>query len=105
TGIGATALCLVTLAMHTLLPLRPEVSFLAVLVTFLTASFLGTISHAPGGPRVIEATMLLGLPQFQKEELVAALLMFRIRYFMLPRLLAALAWGLRELRPLARPHR
>ena len=104
-GIGATDLCLVTLAMHTLLPSRPEVSFLAVLVTFLTASFLGTISHAPGGLGVIEATMLLGLPQFQKEELVAALLMFRILYFMLPLLLAALALGLRELWMLARPQR
>ena len=48
--------------------------------------------------------MLLGLPQFQKEELVATLLTFRVLYFMLPLLLAALSLGVRELRLLARPH-
>ncbi len=103
-GIGATDLCLVTLAMYTLLPSSPAVGFLIVLVTFLTASLLGTVSHAPGGLGVIETTMLLGLPQFHKEELIAALLTFRVLYFMLPLLVAALSLGLRELRLLVRPH-
>jgi len=90
--------------MYTLLPSSPAIGFLTALVTFLTASLLGTVSHAPGGLGVIEATMLLGLPQFQKEELVAALLTFRVLYFMLPLLLAALSLGVRELHLLARPH-
>jgi glycosyltransferase 2 family protein len=102
-GIGATDLSLVTLAMYALLPSSPALGFLTILVTFLTASLLGTVSHAPGGLGVIEATMLLGLPQFQKEELVAALLTFRVLYFTLPLLLAALSLGVRELRLLARP--
>jgi len=101
-GIGATDLCMVTLAMYTLLPASPAVEFLTVLITFLTASLLGTVSHAPGGLGVIEATMLLELPQFQKEELVAALLTFRVLYFMLPLFLAALSLGLRELNLLVR---
>jgi uncharacterized membrane protein YbhN (UPF0104 family) len=96
-AIGATDLCMVTLAMYTLLPASPSVGFLTVLITFLAASLLGTVSHAPGGLGVIEATMLLELPQFQKEEMVAALLTFRVLYFMLPLFLAALALGLREL--------
>jgi uncharacterized membrane protein YbhN (UPF0104 family) len=103
-GIGATDLCLVTLAMYTLLPSRPAIGLLTTLVTFLTASLLGTVSHAPGGLGVIEATMLLGLPQLQKEELIATLLTFRVLYFMLPLLLAALSLGVRELHLLARPH-
>jgi uncharacterized membrane protein YbhN (UPF0104 family) len=61
------------------------------------------LSHAPGGLGVIEATMLLGLPQFQKEEMVATLLTFRVLYFMLPLVFAALSLGVRELRQLARP--
>ena len=101
-GIGATDLCMVTLAMYTLLPPSPTVGFLTVLITFLTASLLGTVSHAPGGLGVIEATMLLELPQFQKVELVAALLTFRVLYFMLPLFLAALSLGLRELSLLVR---
>jgi glycosyltransferase 2 family protein len=101
-GIGALDLGLVTLAMYTLLPAAPPVSLLTVMVVFLTAALLGTVSHAPGGLGVIEATMLVGLPQFQREELLAALLTFRALYFVLPLLLATLSLGVRELRMLAR---
>lgn len=100
-AIGTIDLVFVTLAMYTLLPSSPAVGFVTVLVTFLTATLLGTVSHAPGGLGIIEATMLLGLPQFQKEELLAALLTFRALYFVLPLFLAALSLGLRELRMLA----
>lgn len=102
-GIGATDLVLVTLAMYTLLPPQPAVDFATVLVIFLTATLLGTISHAPGSLGVIEAAVLIGLPQFQKEELLAALLTFRALYFVLPLVLASCALAVRELGLLARP--
>jgi uncharacterized membrane protein YbhN (UPF0104 family) len=102
-GIGALDLSLVTMAMYILLPPTPAVGFVTVLVIFLTATLLGTVSHAPGGLGVIEATMLVGLAQFQREELLAALLTFRALYFVLPLLLATISLGLRELRSLARP--
>jgi glycosyltransferase 2 family protein len=101
-GIGVADLSLVALAMYTLLPATPAVAFDTVLVVFLTSVFLGTVSHAPGGLGIIEATMLFGLRQFQKEELLAALLTFRVLYFVLPLLVAALSLGLRELQVLAR---
>jgi len=102
-GIGALDLSLVTLAMYTLLPSDPAVDLPTVMVIFLTATLLGTASHAPGGLGVIEATVLLGLTQFAKEELLAALLTFRALYFVLPLCLATLSLGLRELRMLAHP--
>lgn len=102
-GIGALDLALVTFAMYTLLPPDPVVAFPTILVVFLTATLLGTVSHAPGGLGVIEATVLIGLPQFQREELLAALLTFRALYFVLPLLLATLTLGLRELWMLAWP--
>jgi glycosyltransferase 2 family protein len=102
-GIGALDLSLVTMAMYILLPPTPAVGFVTVQVIFLTATLLGTVSHAPGGLGVIEATMLVGLAQFQREELLAALLTFRALYFVLPLLLATISLGLRELRLLARP--
>ncbi len=37
-----------------------------------------------------------GLPQFEKEELLASLLIFRVLYFVLPLTLAVLALGTRE---------
>ena len=72
-----------------------------MMVTFLTATLLGTVSHAPGGLGVIEVDHALGLPQFQREELLAALLTFRALYFVLPLCLATLSLGVRELRMLA----
>jgi glycosyltransferase 2 family protein len=100
-GIGTLDLSLVTCAMYALLPPSPAVGFASVLIIFLTATILGTVSHAPGGLGVIEATMLVGLPEFQREDLLAALLTFRALYFVLPLLLATLSLGFRELRMLA----
>lgn len=102
-GIGALDLSLVTLAMYSLLPPTPAVGFASVVVIFLTATILGTVSHAPGGLGVIEATMLIGLPEFEREELLAALLTFRALYFVLPLFLATLSLAFRELRLLAYP--
>jgi uncharacterized membrane protein YbhN (UPF0104 family) len=102
-GIGATDLVLVTLAMYTLLPAQPAVGIATVLVIFLTATLLGTVSHAPGSLGVIEAAVLIGLPQFQKEELLAALLTFRGLYFVLPVILATFILAVRELGLVAQP--
>jgi uncharacterized membrane protein YbhN (UPF0104 family) len=101
--IGGMDLALVTLAMYALLPAAPTAGFAGVLVVFLTATFLGTVSHAPGGLGVIEATMLIGLPVFPREDLLAALVTFRALYFVLPLLLAALSLALRELIIVTRP--
>jgi hypothetical protein len=103
TGIGAMDLCLVSAAMYALLPQSPAVDFVPVLVIFVTATLLGTVSHVPGSLGVIEAALLIGLPQFPKEALLAALLTFRVAYFVIPFLLATLALGLRELGLVARP--
>jgi glycosyltransferase 2 family protein len=101
-GIGVLDLTLVTLAMYVLLPTLPPVELPTVMVVFLAATLLGTVSHAPAGLGVIEATMLLGLPQFPREALLAALLTFRALYFLLPLFLATVSLGIRELRMLAR---
>ena len=67
-----------------------------MLVIFVTAALLGFLSHAPGSLGVFEAAMLVALPQFQKEELLAALLIFRMLYFILPFLAAVLLLSVRE---------
>jgi hypothetical protein len=85
------------MAMYVLLPAQPAIDFITLLVIFVTAILLGFLSHAPGSLGVIEAAMLVGLPQFAKEELLASLLIFRFLYFMLPVSFAALLLGVREL--------
>jgi hypothetical protein len=87
--------------MYILLPAQPAIDFITLLVVFVTAILFGFLSHAPGSLGVIEVAMLVGLPQFPKEELLASLLIFRFLYFVLPLALAALLLGLRELRLLA----
>src|SRR5215471_975873 len=101
-GIGALDLGAGTIKMYTFLPAYPPVDFIILLAVFITAILFGFASHAPGSLGVIEVAMLVGLPQFAKEELLASLLIFRFLYFVLPLSLAALLLGLRELRLLAR---
>jgi uncharacterized membrane protein YbhN (UPF0104 family) len=72
-----------------------------LLVVFVTAILLGFVSHAPGSLGVIEVTMLVGLPEFPKEELLASLLTFRFLYFIVPLSFAAVLLGVRELRLIA----
>jgi uncharacterized membrane protein YbhN (UPF0104 family) len=96
-GIGILDLSLGALAMYTLLPASPAIDIVTLLVIFVTAILVGFLSHAPGSLGVFETAMLIGLPQFQKEELLASLLLFRFMYFVVPLLLAAALLGAREL--------
>jgi uncharacterized membrane protein YbhN (UPF0104 family) len=96
-GIGILDLGSGAIAMYILLPAYPAIDFVTLLVIFVTAMLLGFLSHAPGSLGVIETAMLVGLHQFQKEELLASLLMFRVLYFVLPLFVAASLLGLREL--------
>jgi uncharacterized membrane protein YbhN (UPF0104 family) len=96
-AIGVIDLTLAAVAMYLLLPDGAAVDFVTLMVIFVTATLLGFLSHAPGSLGVIEAAMLIGLPQVPKEELLASLLIFRALYFVLPLLLALLLLLLREL--------
>ena len=95
-GIGILDLGLTGCAMYVLLPVHPPAEFIPSLVTFVMAALLGFFSHAPGSLGVFEAAMLVGLPQFEIEQLLASLLIFRVLYFLLPLSLAACALGVRE---------
>lgn len=102
-GIGVLDLCLGTLAMFVLLPSSPTIDFLTLLVIFVVAMLLGFLSHAPGSLGVIEAAMLVGLRQFQKEELLASLLIFRALYFVLPLFIGGLILAMHELWSMMQP--
>lgn len=95
-AIGVCDLTVVSLAMYALLPAQPPLAFFPLLVTFVMATLLGFISHAPGSIGVFDAAMLIGLPLFEKEQLLASLLIFRFLYFVVPLFLAVAALGVRE---------
>jgi uncharacterized membrane protein YbhN (UPF0104 family) len=96
-GIGVLDLGFAALVMYTLLPDQPSVEFVSLLVIFVTATLLGFLSHSPGSLGVLDAALLVGLQQFEKESLLAALLIYRAMYFMLPLCLAIVMLGIREL--------
>jgi uncharacterized membrane protein YbhN (UPF0104 family) len=94
--IGLFDLGCCAMAMYMLLPSEPNVGFITILVVFVSATLLGFASHAPGGLGVFDAAMLVALWQFEKEDLVAGLLLFRVLYYLAPFALALAILGTRE---------
>jgi glycosyltransferase 2 family protein len=79
------------------MPAQPHIDFISLAVVFILATLLGFASHAPGSIGVFDAAMLVALPQFGKEQLLATLVVFRILYFMIPFGIAISIMGTREL--------
>src|SRR3954464_1252425 len=95
--IGVVDLGFCALAFYLLMPVYPDLDFVSVAVVFILATLLGFASHAPGSLGVFDAAMLVALPQFGREHLVATLLLYRMLYFVLPFAIAVTILGTREL--------
>jgi uncharacterized membrane protein YbhN (UPF0104 family) len=96
-AIGVVDLGFCALAIYLLMPSQPGIDFVSLAVVFILATLLGFASHAPGSLGVFDAAMLVALPQFGREELVATLVVYRILYFMIPFAIAITIMGTREL--------
>jgi uncharacterized membrane protein YbhN (UPF0104 family) len=96
--IGIVDLTCCALAMYVLVPNEPHMVFIDVAVIFVAATLLGFASHSPGGLGVFDAAMLIALWEFDAEELLAGLLIFRLLYYILPFTLALAVLGVREFR-------
>ena len=96
-GIGIVDLGFCALAMYMLVPGEPNIGFVTLAVIFVSATLLGFASHAPGGIGVFDAAMLVALWQFDKEDVLAGLLLFRLLYYIVPFALSLLILGGREL--------
>lgn len=66
--------------------LPPELNpgYPVILGVFVVAFTLALLSHAPGGLGVFELAVLTALPEFPPETVLAALLVFRLCYFIIP---------------------
>ena len=95
--IGILDLGFCALAMYMVLPAEPNIGFVTIAVVFVSATLLGFASHAPGGLGVFDAAMLVALWQFDKEDLLAGLLLFRLLYYFVPFALALAILGTREI--------
>lgn len=95
--IGIIDLAFCALAMYVLVPNDPHIGFITLAVIFVSATLLGFASHSPGGIGVFDAAMLVALWQFDKEDLLAGLLLFRLLYYIVPFALSLTVLGIREI--------
>ncbi len=95
-AIGIVDLSCCALAMYMLVPDEPNLGFVTVAVIFVAATLLGFASHAPGGLGVFDAAMMIALWQFDKEDLLAGLLLFRFLYYVIPFIISLTILGTRE---------
>jgi len=66
------------------LPADGNPGYLVILGVFLASFSLALLSHAPGGLGVLELTFLAALPELSKADVLAALIVFRGLYLLLP---------------------
>jgi uncharacterized membrane protein YbhN (UPF0104 family) len=95
--IGVVDLGFCAMAMYLLMPAQPDIDFISLAVVFILATLLGFASHAPGSLGVFDAAMLVALPDFGREQLLATLVVFRILYFLIPFGISISIMGTREL--------
>lgn len=82
--IGAVDISTACAALYVLLPPDIAPAFSVFMIIFVAAIVFGVASHAPGGLGVLEATVLIGLGAPGRPDVIAALLVFRLIYYVLP---------------------
>ncbi|MCR6652757.1 MAG: lysylphosphatidylglycerol synthase domain-containing protein [Cellvibrionaceae bacterium] len=82
--IGPLELIAAATIIYFALPESANVNFLLVLGIFLASFSMALVSHAPGGLGVLEICFLIGLPEVDPADLIAALLVFRLLYLLIP---------------------
>ncbi len=95
-AIGIVDLGAAALAMYVLIPAGTDVGIFRLIAVFIAATLLGFASHAPAGIGVFDAAILIGLGGEDKEPLIAALLIFRFLYHLLPFVVALGIFGAME---------
>jgi uncharacterized membrane protein YbhN (UPF0104 family) len=91
--IGLLDLTAAALAMYMLVPADLHIGVFRLIAVFIAATLLGFASHAPAGLGVFDATILIGLGSEDREQLLAALLMFRFLYHLVPLTIALALFG------------
>ncbi|MBH0238561.1 lysylphosphatidylglycerol synthase transmembrane domain-containing protein [Methylobrevis albus] len=76
--IGAAAI------IYFALPNHESLTFLTVLGVFLLSFSVALLSHAPGGLGVLEVVFVTALPEIDQADVLAALIVFRLLYLLIP---------------------
>jgi glycosyltransferase 2 family protein len=81
---GPLELCSAAAIIYFALPAAGNPGYLAVLGVFLASFTLALLSHAPGGLGVLEVTFLAAMPELDPNDVLAALIVFRLLYLLVP---------------------
>jgi phosphatidylglycerol lysyltransferase len=85
--------------LYVLLPAHPALNYFIFFGSYLLAQIAGIISNVPGGLGVFETVLLLLIsPPIASDQLLGALLVYRVVYYFLPLLMGAGLLGIYELR-------
>ena len=88
-----------SLILYLLLPPIPELSYPLFLAIYLIGFMGGILSQVPGGLGVIETILVLMLSSFlEASQILSAVLMYRLFYFILPLFTAASILAIHEIR-------
>ena len=75
--------------MHALLPAAPGLTYLKFLGVYLASYTAGLAANVPGGLGVFDTAMLLGLsPYLEPPQILGAVVVFRLYYYIIPLFLA-----------------
>jgi len=86
------------MTLYILLPPDTVPSLSIFVIAYIVAILAGNAANTPGGIGVFEATMVTGLDLPERPDVAAALILFRIIYFLLPLMIALAVFGLVEWR-------
>ena len=95
--IGLVDLLGASFALWILLPHDAQIAFPTFAALFVVAMTVGMLTHAPGQAGVIEAAVLIALPNLPADSVIASLLMWRVVYYLIPFTLALALLGGSEL--------
>ena len=90
--VGLADLFLVSTVLYLLLPESVGIGYLTFLGAYLASVLVGVLSHVPAGLGVLESMLLLLLPDVPPEQLLAAVLMYRVIYEIVPVLCSLALW-------------
>lgn len=101
--LAALDLAAASAALYVLVDSASPAQFPAFFLGYALAMIVALLSHLPGGLGVFEAVMVAALPGIDPASLLAALILYRVIYYLLPLAIAVVLLGLHERRRLRAP--
>jgi len=95
-ALGAADVCAASAVLYVLLPEGHGIAFETFAAVYAFGCILGIVSNVPGGFGVLEGTILGAFSTVAKADLIGALLLFRLCYYLGPFILALASLGVYE---------